>query len=432
MSGEIDLDAYFRRIGHDGPAAPDLATLRALHRLQPEAIAFENLDPLLGRPVSLDAAALERKLVLGRRGGYCFEQNELFRHALAALGFEVRVLVGQTLWQQPPDAVPARGHMALEVALDGAAYLADVGFGALTLTGPLRLGTEVPQPTPHGRFRLVAEAAGHRLEADLAGTWQALYRFEAAPASPLDVAFANQYLASHPASPFVRELMAARPVGEARYGLRGNRLSKHGPNGRSEHREIASALELRQTLEGVFGLAVPEGARLEALLARLATGEPRAAPDGIVLRPAAPADDAACGRIISAATLAAPTGARLPHARALFEDTSPLDPEGRARLVAADAAGGEVLGFADYDPALAHLRYLFIAPAAQGRGIGRALVDGVQARCGGRALDLTCFAVNDKALAWYLRQGFAVTGGGFTELAGEPVVHVRLALPPQR
>ena len=57
-----------------------------LHDLQPQVIAFENLDPLLKRPVKLDAASLEAKLVKGGRGGYCFEQNLLFGHVLRALG----------------------------------------------------------------------------------------------------------------------------------------------------------------------------------------------------------------------------------------------------------------------------------------------------------------------------------------------------------
>ena len=45
----IDLDAYCRRVGYDGPRSATLDTLRALHRLHPQAIAFENLDPLLAR-----------------------------------------------------------------------------------------------------------------------------------------------------------------------------------------------------------------------------------------------------------------------------------------------------------------------------------------------------------------------------------------------
>ena len=82
MLETLDVPRYFDRIGYRDTAAPDLATLQALHRLHPQAIAFENLDPLTGRRVHLDAAALQRKLVDEQRGGSCFEHNGLFQLVL--------------------------------------------------------------------------------------------------------------------------------------------------------------------------------------------------------------------------------------------------------------------------------------------------------------------------------------------------------------
>jgi N-hydroxyarylamine O-acetyltransferase len=52
-----------------------------------EHIAFENFDVLLGRPIRLDLASLQDKLVRRRRGGYCFEQVTLFAAVLERLGF---------------------------------------------------------------------------------------------------------------------------------------------------------------------------------------------------------------------------------------------------------------------------------------------------------------------------------------------------------
>lgn len=95
-SGELlDLDAYLARVGYDGPVGedgelrPDLGTLYAVHRAHTGAITFENLDVLLGRPVELGVKALQDKLVHGRRGGYCYEQNSLLAAALERIGFEV-------------------------------------------------------------------------------------------------------------------------------------------------------------------------------------------------------------------------------------------------------------------------------------------------------------------------------------------------------
>jgi len=428
MKATINLGAYFRRIGHAGRAAPDLETLKALHLRHPRSIAFENLDPLTGRPVRLDAATFEHKLVRTGRGGYCFEHNMLFRHVLAGLGFAVQSLIGRTLWRQPPGRQTARGHMALKVDVDGEAYLADVGFGGLTLTAPLRLQGGPVQETPHGRFRLAAEPCGYRLEAEVAGAWQALYRFDLEPPAELDIAFANHYLSSHPDSPYVRELFAARTEGETRLALHNNRLSVHHADGTTTRELLDSPEALSEALRTRFELHLPVGPALDAALARIVGPAAADLPDAIALRPAVPADDAACGRIISAATLAAPTAARLPHAQALFEDASPLPAKGGARLVATDPEA-QVMGFADFDAGRAYVHYLFVAPEAQRRGVGGALLDAAQAACGERAISLSCWAVNDRAFDWYLRRGFAVTGGGFKALAGRPVAHLVLSRP---
>jgi N-hydroxyarylamine O-acetyltransferase len=79
---EIALDAYFHRIGYSGQPSADLETLRSLHYCHAVAIAFENLSPLLNHPVLLDLPSLQQKLIHQGRGGYCFEQNALFRSVL--------------------------------------------------------------------------------------------------------------------------------------------------------------------------------------------------------------------------------------------------------------------------------------------------------------------------------------------------------------
>src|SRR5580704_151627 len=66
MIQTIDLDRYFARIGYAGSRLPTLETLREIHVRHAATIAFENLDPLLGTPIRLDAESLERKLVRDR------------------------------------------------------------------------------------------------------------------------------------------------------------------------------------------------------------------------------------------------------------------------------------------------------------------------------------------------------------------------------
>ena len=260
----VDLDAYLARIGYDGPRAATPQVLADLHRLHPQAIAFENLDPFLGRPVRLDVASLQAKLVAGRRGGYCFEHNLLFMHALAALGFEVTPLAARVLWEQPADALTPLTHMLLHVRAGGRQWLADVGFGILTQTAPLRLEPGTEQPTPHETFRLVGGEPDLRVQALAGGAWRTLYRFDLSPQHETDRAAMNHYLSTHPDSRFVTGLMVARAVPGRRLGLSGNRLTEHVAGGGSTRRHIATPAELCEVLETAFGIALPDRAAFMA------------------------------------------------------------------------------------------------------------------------------------------------------------------------
>jgi N-hydroxyarylamine O-acetyltransferase len=168
----VDLDAYFARIGYDGPREPTLAVLRAITQKHPDAIPFENLDVLLGRGISLDPAAIDAKLITAGRGGYCYEQNGLFKRVLTAIGFEVTGLMARVLWMAPAGA-PARprSHMVLGVEIDGETWLADSGFGGCVLTAPLRLFSDEVQDSPNGDFRIVD---GRRTGRRAAGAGQSL------------------------------------------------------------------------------------------------------------------------------------------------------------------------------------------------------------------------------------------------------------------
>jgi N-hydroxyarylamine O-acetyltransferase len=265
-----DLNSYFQRIGYtDGPRAATLDTLRALHLHHAQAIAFENLDPLSGRPVKLDLASLEDKLVQGGRGGYCFEHNLLFSHVLREIGFRVTGLAARVLWNAPEDAVRPRGHMLLRVDLGAETYIADVGFGGQTLTGPLQLVTDVVQTTPHEPYRLLEHEGDFVLQTQMHDSWKSLYRFDLQRQFQVDYEVSSWYLCNHPQSPFVTNLMAARPVPGGRYGLFNNQLTVHRLNGHTEQHRLGSADQIRAALQTHFGLRLPADSSLDAAIERL-------------------------------------------------------------------------------------------------------------------------------------------------------------------
>jgi len=254
-SGPWDLDAYFRRIGYEGGRTPTLATLEAIVLRHVLSIPFENLDPFMKRPVALDAASLQRKLVDGGRGGWCFEQNLLLGGMLRALGYDVAGLAGRVLWTRPEDARTAKTHMLLRIDLDGEVYLADVGFGGLTLTGVLRLAPGVEQATPHETFRIDAEGTDFIMRAKIGDVWPALYRFDLQEQLLEDYELSNWYLSNHPASPFVAGVICARAVAGKRFALRGWQFATHSLRGPTARRDITDA-ELPGLLSQVFGIAV--------------------------------------------------------------------------------------------------------------------------------------------------------------------------------
>lgn len=305
----FDLDSYLDRIGFRGDRQPTLRTLEAIAFHHPASIPFENLDALLRRPVELDPISLQRKLVLQRRGGWCFEHNLLLGHALTALGFAVTGLAARVVWMAPPGPVRPRSHMLLRIELPSAdsperqSYLVDVGFGGLTLTGVLRFVPDIEQETPHERFRVRAGVVAARtpphasddvarrdplhassdpamhglshatevfaMEASVAGEWRPLYTFDTQPQARADYEVSNWYLLNHPTSHFLTTLVAARVDVDRRYALRNSELSVHHARSVSERRLLTSATEIRQMLDELFHIDVPTGTDVDAVFERL-------------------------------------------------------------------------------------------------------------------------------------------------------------------
>ena len=259
-SAPFDLDAYLARIGLPRPAAADVAALRRLHAAHLARIPFENLDVRLKRPVGLDLESLQAGLVRRRRGGYCFQQNTLFAAALAALGFEVDTLEARVRPPGAPGPLP-RTHMVLRVTIEGAPWLADVGFGGEGPLYPVPLGG-APMDEPAGTYRIeeepgrIEEEPGvHVLRLGAGGTWRDLYAFTLAPALPVDYEVAHHYTSTHPRSPFVNTLTVQRTTPERRQMLRG-RLYVEQAGERETRRELTDEEVVRLVIEEI-GLDVP-------------------------------------------------------------------------------------------------------------------------------------------------------------------------------
>ncbi len=256
VSADIDLAAYFERIGYTDPAEPTLETLHALVAAHNRSIPFENLDPLMGIPVAdLGPDALSDKLVRRCRGGYCYEQNGLMGYVLAELGFGVERLAGRVVWMNPNPELPAQTHQVLSVAVPGVdgRFLVDVGFGGQTLTSPVRLEAGPVQRTRHEPYRLREHGEGYLLEAEIRGDWQPLYMFITRPQPRIDFEVGSWYVSTYPKSVFVVGLTAALVTDDARWNLRGRNLAIHS-GGDTERIRFDTAAQVLDTLTDRFGI----------------------------------------------------------------------------------------------------------------------------------------------------------------------------------
>lgn len=257
----LSLDRYLARIAYGGTTAPTLDTLHALTKAHTCAIPFENLDVLLGRGIDLTPDTVFAKLVDARRGGYCFEQNQLFGDVLSALGFRVRPIGARVRWQRPRETTPPRTHLFLTVELAGETWLTDVGVGGMSLTSAIRLDVDGEQATPHEPRRILREDGRLFHQARLGDAWHDVCELTLETMHPIDCEVANWFTSAHPASHFKNRLLVARATDRGRITLLDDTLTIREGDA-VEKRVVRSHDELVGVLEASFGLRLPEGARL--------------------------------------------------------------------------------------------------------------------------------------------------------------------------
>ncbi len=124
----FNSDSYLHLLGLSAPISADLTFLEQLQFAHLHSIPFENLDIHRGVPIVLELDHLFQKIVVQKRGGFCYELNGLLFGLLKALGYDCW-LVSARVYEGPRKYSPVLDHMAIVVQIDGELYLTDVGFG---------------------------------------------------------------------------------------------------------------------------------------------------------------------------------------------------------------------------------------------------------------------------------------------------------------
>lgn len=265
----FDLKGYFERIGLAG-CDPDLKSLETLQRAQMSSIAFEDVEPFLGRVPDLSDKGVWTKLVLQRRGGYCFELNHLLGQALTRIGFEARPILARVRMGATVGGI--RAHLAWIVRLNGRDWLVDAGFGGPGPYGLLALSDVNPQILLNGTFRFRQDEVTREtvLERQEPSGWFPLFGFDETPFTAADIEGANFLCARSPVQPFNANLMMSMH-------LPGGYISVINRNVKMESRAETRTwvIDAQSDLQNVVGDLLRlkyEQATLEKVWARLASG----------------------------------------------------------------------------------------------------------------------------------------------------------------
>lgn len=203
----MNIDDYLARIGVESRPNPNYDTLALLQLSHICSVPFENIDVQLGHRLSTDVAEAYEKIVVRKRGGWCYEQNGLFGWALQELGFHVmRMAAGVMRDERGPEVDGNHLCLLVKFAETGQEYLVDVGFGgSMVHPLPLKTCTEVQAPYTVGIRQL--EDGYWRFWED-AGSGQFSYDFRRAPASETQLEDRCRHLQTDPSSGFVLNLIA--------------------------------------------------------------------------------------------------------------------------------------------------------------------------------------------------------------------------------
>jgi N-hydroxyarylamine O-acetyltransferase len=250
----LDVKAYLERINYQGDLTPTAATLRRLQVAHLMAVPFENLSIHANEPVVLDDEALFKKIVTGRRGGFCYEANGLFAALLRALGFQVQMLSAEVADAEGGFGPPF-DHMALLVTLEQR-WLVDVGFGD-SFREPLLLDERGEQPQGRRSYRILADGDYLvMMQREEGGEWKPQYRFTLRPHNYADYAEMCLYHQTSPQSHFTRSRVCSLATADGRVTLSGMRLITTSDEGGRRELTLASQEEYDSKLRELFDISL--------------------------------------------------------------------------------------------------------------------------------------------------------------------------------
>lgn len=252
-----DRELYLQRIGARMPLQADLEHLNRLIYAHQCQVAFENLDIFeLDQRIDLGIQSLYDKIVVRKRGGYCFELNGLFLPLLKACGFQgyscrCRIVRGK-------DYLPPSLHRGILVNLQGNLWFCDVGYGGPMPAGALKVTDGFKAEYCGQTFRIDRfDAYWWTVSYVGAKKTEQLIQFTTMPYEPVEFLLPNEYCSRNETSLFRTTRIVNRRTPEGSYGIKDDVFTIISSQKRTE-KKIQSREELNLILKTYFDIALTQ------------------------------------------------------------------------------------------------------------------------------------------------------------------------------
>ncbi len=244
---------YLARIGCEATSEPTLAFLKEVHYRHAVSVPYENLDIVLGTPLTLDKDALFDKIVRRHRGGYCFELNGSLGCLLRDVGFTVEDRFARFLRGEAE--IPMHRHRVVLVRIEGEVWFCDVGVGQIAPRLPLLLKEGLLQEQFGEQYRFERdEALGWVLTETHHGEWRRYLSFSDEQMFDVDFIQPSYWCETHPDSPFRGKVSLSIKTADGRTTLDGRTFKRFTGEALTSVEEITDATRLREIYEKDFGI----------------------------------------------------------------------------------------------------------------------------------------------------------------------------------
>jgi len=200
------VQAYLQALGLYGREL-DFSFLKDVVVRHIATFAFSSVGCQLGENLPLDFESLYQRIIIQRRGGYCFEQNGFLYEVLEELGFSPKIYLARVIYNQ--DIHPGLTHRITMVEYEGQQYVLDVGFGPLGPRIPVPM-SEIESNNLDKVFRITENRLGeYHMQVMKDGDFFSLYRFELSRYGQADCELGHFYSHRHPDAAFVNHLVVS-------------------------------------------------------------------------------------------------------------------------------------------------------------------------------------------------------------------------------